>query len=197
MNLRLAALTVILPRTLRDEKLRTLFRVTAEAFRSPVPEMGGLSYPDKLRSYALFTREEVQKLTTNEERESVKKRLFEGARRLGGELREQLRITSFKEGMSAVRLLYRALGIDFRGEASGEVTIGHCYFEKFYSGDTCRLISSLDDGLISGLSGGGRLSFTERITEGHPCCMAAIHFCSEENEKGDRSRQRSRRRDGG
>ena len=197
MNLRLTALRVYLPSSLRNERLRELFHLTAEAFRTPMPDTGGLSHFEELRSYAIFTREQAQQVNTERDMDSLKRRLFENAHRLGDELREQLNIETFGESLSAARLLYRALGIDFRANASGDVIIKQCYFSRFYSGQVCRLISSLDEGLIAGLSGGGRLSFTTRISEGHPCCLAKIDFNNRDNETGNRSRHRCRWCNGG
>ena len=33
-------------------------------------------------------------------------------------------------------------------------------------------MSAMDRGLLAGLAGGGELAFSQRITEGHPCCRA-------------------------
>jgi len=56
------------------------------------------------------------------------------------------------------------------------VTVKRCYFSQFYSGSVCDLISALDDGVFSGLSGGGRLVFSERLTEGNACCRAKLRL---------------------
>ena len=173
MNLRLAALNVYLPAPVRDEGLHKLFRLTADAFRAPLPDIERLSHSEQLRAYAMFTQEQAQRVK-NEDVESVKERLFERSRRLGVELREKLHVGTFEESLTAARILYRALGIDFRAHESGGVEVRRCYFSGFYSSQVCRLISSLDEGLIAGLSDGGRLTFSARISEGHDCCLARI-----------------------
>jgi len=66
------------------------------------------------------------------------------------------------------------LGIDFLGEPDGSMVMTRCFFSDYYSSPVCRLISSLDEGLLVGLAGGGRLSFSQRITEGHECCRAHL-----------------------
>jgi len=38
----------------------------------------------------------------------------------------------------------------------------------------CRVMEALDDGLACGLSRGGRITFTSRITEGSPACRAVL-----------------------
>ena len=63
---------------------------------------------------------------------------------------------------------------DLQGDARGEVVINRCYFSRFFSSEVCRLMSAMDAGLFAGLSNGGVLTFSCRITEGQPCCRA--HF---------------------
>jgi hypothetical protein len=76
--------------------------------------------------------------------------------------------------MELGQILYRAIGVEVQGDEQGNVTVSRCYFSRFYSGPVCDLISALDDGVFSGLSGGGRLVFSERITEGGVCCRAEL-----------------------
>jgi len=196
MNLRLAALGIFLPSSLRSDKLRELFRLTAEAFGAPMPDIRRLSHRETLHAYAIFTRDQALRAGDGDQ-DSLKRRLFERAYSLGSGLRKQLNIVTAKESLSAARLLYRAIGIDFRANGPGELMIAQCYFSKFYSGQVCRLISSLDEGLIAGLSGGGQLTFNTRITEGYSCCLANIEFRKEFDETGNRDRHRRRWCDGG
>jgi hypothetical protein len=78
--------------------------------------------------------------------------------------------------MAAARFLYGMIGIDFRGSPDGEVRVTSCLFSNYYTPSVCLLISALDEGLLSGLSGGGTLTFTRRLTEGHLCCEARFEF---------------------
>jgi len=96
---------------------------------------------------------------------------------MGCDLRKELRISSSEEFMAAARLLYHIIGIDFNGKKTGQITIRKCYFSQFYSEDVCRLISSLDGGILAGLSGKtGKLEFLDRLTSGADCCIAVFHF---------------------
>jgi predicted ArsR family transcriptional regulator len=70
--------------------------------------------------------------------------------------------------------VYGLLDIDLRGNGRGELTVRRCAFSEVYSAEVCRLVSALDAGLLAGLSGGDRLEFTRRITEGAPCCLARL-----------------------
>ena len=84
------------------------------------------------------------------------------------------KVETMEEVMALGQILYRAIGVEIQGDAQGSVTVQHCYFSRFYSGQVCDLISALDDGVFSGLSGGGRLVFSERITEGRDFCRAKL-----------------------
>jgi hypothetical protein len=68
------------------------------------------------------------------------------------------------------------LAIDLRADEQGSVVVDRCAFAAWYSPRVCRLMSSLDAGLLAGLTRGGRLTFSERITEGSPRCLAAISW---------------------
>jgi shikimate kinase len=102
--------------------------------------------------------------------------LYQGAYEFGHKFRKQFRVTTARDVMEASRFLYKILKIDFKGSEKGAITISQCFFSQHYSPSTCRVISSLDAGLIAGLSGNGGLSFSERITEGSASCNAQFYF---------------------
>ena len=93
-------------------------------------------------------------------------------RRIGA----MLGVRSRKDAMRAARLLYRFLGIDFLGADSGEIIIRRCSFSEHYTPETCALMSGLDEGVLAGLAGGGRLTFQARLTEGRDSCRARFAF---------------------
>lgn len=177
MNPLLSALQLHVPGPLRDRGMADLFRCTAGAFGCDVPPLDGLSHRQRLRLYAQFTRDQAERALAREpDAAALKDRLFQGAFLLGGGLRERLRIATLQEALAAGRILYRLLEIDFRGTGQGEIAIDRCLFSRYYSNHVCQVISSLDEGLLAGLSGGGRLVFTQRITEGHACCRAVLNL---------------------
>ena len=51
-----------------------------------------------------------------------------------------------------------------------EVVVHDCFFSTEYSPEVCCLMCAVDDGIAAGISGGGGLSFTRRLTEGCPEC---------------------------
>lgn len=177
MNLALAMLDIYVPVPVRKKALRDLFSVTAQAFGVAMPPTRGFSTRRLLQAYARFTREESERLWAEKRDQSeVERRLFRNARDLGARLRDRLRVRSLDEAIRLSRILYKVLGISFEGRPDGQVIIRDCAFSRFYTGRVCRLISALDAGAAAGISGGGKLEFTQRITEGHDCCRARLVF---------------------
>lgn len=179
MNILLKILPHNLPAFVREEILAELFEATADAFECPVPALDHLSYDECLRTYALFTREHAEKaLQSGRDVPAIKTQLYQNAYPLGRKLRKWFGVDTMEEVMELGQILYRAIGVEMQGDTQGDVTVKRCYFSQFYSGPVCDLISALDDGVFSGLSGGGRLAFSERLTEGRECCRAKLQFRS-------------------
>ncbi len=175
MNLLISAAEIYTPGPIKGRKLRGLFACTAAAFACDMPPIDGLAYDDLLAAYARFTAEQADRvIRRGDNLGEIEDRLYAGAYRMGRELRATFRITTTAEALAAAKVLYRALGIDLRATPGGEITVHRCFFSAYYAAPVCRLIASLDAGLFAGLSNGGQLAFTRRITEGNDCCLA--HF---------------------
>jgi hypothetical protein len=179
MNVLIGILPQNLPTFARERILAELFEATASAFECPAPPLDHLAYDERLRTYAVFTREHVQHaVRSGRDVLALKTRLYQNAYPLGEKLRKWFGAETMQDVMGLGNILYRAIGVDMQGDAQGEVTVRGCYFSQFYSGPVCDLISALDDGVFSGLSGGGRLAFSERLTEGRECCRAKLRLRS-------------------
>jgi hypothetical protein len=177
MRLALAVLGFHLPTFLKKQMLVELCGLTARSFGVPSPDLKGLSYDRTLEAFALFSKGEAEKLAEDgPQGRAVKDRLYHSSRELGQQLRARFRLQNPEDVFLLSRLLYQALGIDFEDRTDGEVIIRRCFFSRFYTPAVCRIISSLDEGMAEGLSGGGRLDFYQRITEGHDCCRARFVF---------------------
>lgn len=164
-----------LPAFVRAEILGELFEATAASFGCLVPVHSHLSYDECLRAYALFTCEQAQRaLQEGRDIPSIKKHLFENAYPLGEKLRKWFAVDAMEDVMELGQILYQAIGVEVQGNNQGDVTVNCCFFSQFYSGSVCDLISALDDGVFSGLSGDGRLVFSQRLTEGSACCKAKL-----------------------
>jgi hypothetical protein len=164
-----------LPPLLRKRQIGKLLRLTAEAFDAEAPSLRGLSLDDSLKTFATFTRDEAGKaLRTGRNLDPIASTLYHRAFELGRQCRKWLRIGDTEGVMSAARVLYGICNIDFQGTREGEVTVSRCFFSEYYSGAVCRVISSLDAGLLAGMSGGRQLTFSQRITEGAGACTGLL-----------------------
>ena len=163
------------PPFVKKKAVKTLLTLTAEAFGSPAPPLRGLSCDDSLRAFAVFTRDETQRaLRSGKDLTAIKSTLFDQACMLGARCRRWFRIRSIDDALLAARMLYSFCRIDFRGSHNGEIAVCACFFSAYYSGDICRVIASLDAGLLAGLTGGRRLSFNSRMTEGATTCSGFL-----------------------
>jgi hypothetical protein len=162
------------PRLIKKRKLAMLFEATAGAFRVPTPSTGGLSYSDCLDLYARFTQEQAQKSLQQGNQLEIQSRLFQNACRIGRQLKADFKIKTAGDVMRMSAVVYSFLNIEFHGEPRGDIVIKRCFFSAYYSAEVCHLISYLDEGLLNGLSGGGKLTFSQRITEGQDCCRAHL-----------------------
>jgi hypothetical protein len=171
MNLLLPIAEIWTPEQIKKRELRNLFAITAAAFGSNPPSIAQLSFDQCLIAYADFTKIQAD-LAIARGDDFVHKRLFDGMYRFGKKYRRLFSVSSMRDLMRVSRLLYAILGIDFQGDEQGVITIRRCFFSRCYSADTCRMISSLDAGLLAGL--GGILTFSQRITEGFEFCSATL-----------------------
>jgi hypothetical protein len=197
MSLALRLVDGHIPAFARRAALRALFATTAAGFGCPVPPLEGLDADALLRRYARFTRDQAEAALRNgRDLPALSGRLEGGARALGGRLGAGLRLRTTEDAMAAARMLYGLLDIDLRGTRDGEITIRRCAFSDTYSAEVCRLVGALDSGLLAGLSGGDRLEFTQRITEGAPCCLARLRSLPAREAAGAKVRRTVRRRAG-
>ena len=175
MGLLVGALQIYMPDFVKKMTLMQLFKSTAAAFEAEVPPLAGLDSEECLAQYARFAQTQAeQRLRDGREIAALEQRLYRNAVEMGQMHRKLLRLNTVQDVMDIGRVLYRILDIDLRGDARGEIVISRCYFSRFYSAEVCRLMSAMDRGLFAGLSNGGELAFTSRITDGQPCCRA--HF---------------------
>jgi hypothetical protein len=161
------------PAIVKRQALIQLYKATAAAFSCDMPWLRGLSREACLLSYARFTAERAEDaLGQRNDLVELQERLYRNAYRLGRTSGRWLGVRGVDDVMTLARFLYSILDIDLCGSGSGEITIGRCYFSRFYSPGVCRVMSAMDRGLVAGMAGEGELVFTQRITEGWPCCHA-------------------------
>ena len=149
-------------------ELQILLDTTARAFAMPGKKIKSRTARGALREYAAFTGKCMKYGKTD------LKKVREEAYRTGQLVR---RITGFRESRDIERLifyLYRNIRISMTGHIPGEIVVSRCYFGRFYSPEQCAIMSLVDEGIIAGICGGGRLEFAERITEGCGRCRACF-----------------------
>ena len=142
-----------------------------------MPRLSGLSREQCLLAYARFTANQAEEaLRQGGDLSELQERLYRNAYRLGRTPGWLLHVPRRRRRHGARPFSYDILDIDFDGSVSasgsGEITISRCYFSSYYSPEACQVMSAMDRGLLAGLAGGGELMFSQRITEGHPCCRA-------------------------
>lgn len=159
----------------RKKGLKGLFLLTASAFGREIPDLRGQSRSEMLHSYARFTRREAETAIAGGMAAGVRKDLYENSLRLGRDILAQLPVRSRADAAATLRCLYGMLAIDMAVDAMGGVTVKHCFFAPYYTPEACRFISAMDEGLVSGICG-GRLAFSQRLTEGASSCRARIEW---------------------
>lgn len=175
MSLRMRAIPERIPEPLRRWALRALFRATADAFDEPLPDLRGLTGEQLLHGYASWSNRLAREVIADPSRRAgTERRLFANTERLGRRARRVFGVRTTEEAMLLARRVYELIGIDLTGDERGRVVVAGCRFATTYSADVCRVMSACDAGLLAGLTGGGRLTFTERISAGAPACIATL-----------------------
>jgi hypothetical protein len=175
MNVLLWAAGRHLPDFIKKRELNRLYRLTASAFGLDAAPMKAPPYEERLAEYARFTRDAADRCVgRGADARIVQDRLFERSREYGSLWRRRFGVSNMKDAMRAAQILYQAIGIEFLGTEQGSIEIRRCFFSRTYSAATCRMISSIDAGIMAGLSGVKNLSFSRRITEGSDICEARL-----------------------
>jgi hypothetical protein len=175
MNMRLLLLRLHTPASIRRSILRDLIGATARAFERESPDTAKLTGSELMAIAIECSCSWAEEATrTGEDLDRLHRRMFCEASGLGRRARRRLHVSSEAEGMAAARIIYGAIGIDFRHRGSGHIEVPRCAFARAYGPEVCRLMCSMDSGLIAGLTGADGLRFTERITEGATACRALV-----------------------
>jgi hypothetical protein len=182
---------IYVPTYLKRRQLMSLFEITGSAFGAEPPKLVRRTYAECLKEYALFTKSLVERSIDNLHNLGIaRQQLCHQSYDLGKTIRRRFDITTTKDVMTACSLIYKCLGIEFEGMDNGAITVRSCFFSKYYSEEVCGVISCLDKGLVAGLSGGGKLSFTQKLTEGMDCCKAELVLQETTIEIGNRGGHR-------
>ena len=186
------------PGRIASFEIQILMDTTARAFGVKGKRVWNDPPQKALHEYMKFTIFCMQLAETDPDR------LYAESFRTGSLIR---RITGFKALRDVEELvfyLYGNIGIAMDGRLPGEIQVYRCFFSRYYSPDQCALMSAVDDGMTAGIAGGGRLHFSERLTEGGRTCRAVFTGSLQElrrtgngrrkAEFENRNRRRHRRR---
>jgi hypothetical protein len=174
MSLRLLLLERHVPAAFRRLMLRRLVQVTADAFGTRPPRIpGDASF---VQAYAEFTRSESERIAEGDAAGAeVRGRLYAGAEEMGRSIRMWAGVRTPDEAVRALRLVYRAIGIDLHVDLpGGAVAVRRCAFSDIYTPPVCHFVSALDAGLFHGISGRWSVAFDDRITNGAPACRGRL-----------------------
>lgn len=152
----------------RRVELQQLMNLTARAFGIKGKRLWTLSADQALHTYAEFTRQQLQSAPTEE----LLQRMSDEACRMGRLLRRVFRLQQSADVERMLIELYRHIGIRLEGHVPGRLCFARCFFSRYYTPSVCLAASALDEGLMRGLAGEGRLHFQQRITEGCNNCLA-------------------------
>lgn len=173
------------PAWLRRLEVVVLMRTFARAFNVKAPSLARASAGTSLRLFRDFTAACMElALERPPVAEYLRERLGREALALGTTVRRLLFVRQGHE-MDVIRYLYRGIGIELAGGVPGELRFGPCYFARRYAPRDCWLMSAFDEGFIRGVSGQthAELSFSCRLTEGAPCCLARMEQEQPQNKE--------------
>lgn len=154
----------------RRIELQQLMNLTARALGKPPRRIWTLPHSEALRAYAEYTRDNLRDGVSDQ----LLQRMSDEACSMGRRLRKVffLRKTSDIEAFTIA--LYRNIGIQLEGHIPGQLCFRRCFFSQFYTPAVCLAASALDEGIMRGLAGSGRLTFQQRITEDCQHCLATF-----------------------
>ncbi len=151
-------------------EIQLLMNLTARAIGKPACRIWTLHNDEALKVYAEFTRDNLQG-TVNQQ---VLQQMHQEACKTGRMLRKLMRLSNQADVERVTIALYRNIGIKLEGHLPGQLRFRHCYFSQYYTPQLCLAASALDDGIMRGLAGDGRLTFQQRITQGCQYCLATF-----------------------
>ncbi|MBI5679722.1 MAG: L-2-amino-thiazoline-4-carboxylic acid hydrolase [Methanobacterium sp.] len=197
MSFRLKIASLWLPEYILKKELDKVARVTIEGFndvlKQHAPErIGEIATKDKNLEGPIEERRAAMAMAHNNRVKLLidvlgyenaikigREAMFKVGCKLGQEARQRLGVgNSFKDLELAAKILYKILGIDFKIENSDGklfMKVNRCYLSKYYSSESCMVLSAADEGVVHGLNENMSMIFKERITAGAQECIACIY----------------------
>jgi len=181
VNVRLRLAEFWIPGRVRVGKVRELAARTAAGFGVAPPSLARRPARRALEGYARFTRECCDRaVAAGADLAVIRDGLRREALVFGRSLAATFKTRNRGDAARLLRLAYKAVGIDLRADENGDVRVLRCFFKDYYGPEGCRLIASLDEGLMAGIWGEGALVFSGRMTSGQGECRARFEFRKDE-----------------
>ncbi len=158
----------------RKFEIRVLVHMAAASCGRKAPSMRGMNSRKRLMLFRNFTVDAVRSCS-GEDLSSFRDNMYRRAFRVGRLLALLPGLNDTEKRKRLIIMLYRNIGIvlkDGNDDADGCIHIPHCSFSSAYTPEICKVMSGMDAGIICGIFGGGKLEFSQRITEGCPYCRA-------------------------
>jgi hypothetical protein len=161
----------------RRIQLQLLMNLTAHALGVRSVRLWTRSNAEALKVYAEFTAQHLQAGADD----ALLQRMNSEALKTGRLLRQLFFVHSTSRAQRLIVALYRNIGIQLSFAADGHLCFHRCYFSSHYTPAACRAASMLDDGIICGIMHhpARSLCFSQRITEGCPCCKASLQYTTQ------------------
>jgi hypothetical protein len=106
--------------------------------------------------------------------------LFKVGVSIGEDSRKRLGVgDNIEDLLMAARVMYGVLGISFTVKEEGgdhRIEVHRCALSKHYTELTCKVMSTVDEGVVRGLNPRASMSFERKITSGFPTCTACIRI---------------------
>lgn len=160
-----------MPDKLAAFEIKALMRMTASVMKEEAPSLKGLSGKSCLQAYQLYTKRCLEN-RSGAELPALRKAMYTKAYAVGRLLGKLPGISNDAARTRLIKQLYLNIEIRIEGDLPGEICIPRCSFSHFYTPRMCAVMSGMDAGIICGICGGGKLTFSRRLTEGFPACKA-------------------------
>ena len=193
MGIKLRILTAWTPKYLIKRELNGTNNITNNYLDQLIVEKGGSPPKQEVLKGNLADRRKMMAMGHNKRVKLLmdllgeptamgegRKRMFEAGLILGQHARKVLGVgDNVEDTIKAAKILYKILGIEFSTEnTEGNIIlwVNSCALSKYYTPQTCSILSYADKGVLKGLNKNMDLKFVEKITLGSKRCKACINM---------------------
>lgn len=191
MGIKLRVLSVWIPKFLIKKELKRTTLLTNNYLDKLIIEHGGSPPKQKDLRGNINDLRKIMALSQNirvkilidimgepKAKKEVREKMFEAGFILGQHSRKVLGVSkNLNDTIKAAKILYKILGINFVTETNNcsiVLWVNSCTLSKYYTAQTCNIMSYVDKGVLNGLNEDMDMEFIEKITSGSKRCKACI-----------------------